>query len=218
MKHHFYQYNNSGTLSPELLKHMEAIQDHARNVFAGQSRTFPPPLPEDPDLARACIEEWYATLDDLICADSTTVVGLSPSQAGVAPSSAARFAFRVRKGVLSLAATYPWTARETPVFRSGGESTDDRAQKSAIIYSDIIALGHAYALVELRGSDLDLRLNISGGGKNETKIYISLYTNGRLVEKSLLGTEVSWDLSSSDPGLYQLELGNKSALSFQIQE
>ena len=116
-------------------------------------------------------------------------------------------------GVLDLAGDYPWRARKLPAFRSAA-----KAPASAVLYSDIVALEASYALVELRASDEELRLNISGGGKNQSKIYISLYTNGSLVEKSLLGTEVSWDLSSSEPGIYQLEFGATPALSFQIQE
>ncbi len=213
MKHQFYQ--NAGQdsgLSPGQIAALETVQDHARQIFAGDVATFAPPLPEDPETAELCLREWHAVLDDLSCAAMTTpAAGIT--DISHQPESAPRLAFRMIAGALDLADDYPWRARQSPVLRSAV-----KAAASAVLYSDIIALEASYALVELRASDEELRLNISGGGKNQSKIYISLYTNGSLVEKSLLGTEVSWDLSSSEPGIYQLEFGATPALSFQIQE
>ncbi len=96
-----------------------------------------------------------------------------------------------------------------PAFRSSG---------TGVIHSDIVPLGTAYALLELRGDDTSMRLQVEGGGKNAERISISLYTNGDLLEKSFLGARRSWDLGSFQPGSYRLECNNVTALSFQIQE
>ena len=207
MKHHFYQYVDLD--QPTANAWIERMQAHAQQTFANQTQMFPPPLPEDPELARLCLHEWYATLDDLICVRKVVQSADRSDEPTAAP-----LAFRLRQGVLRINPAYPWRNRAAPVFRSARGTPAG----SSIIYSDIVPLGDTYALLELRGSDRELRLNIASGGKNQSKIYISLYTKGHLVEKSLLGTEVSWDLSNSEPGRYQLELGSKPALSFQIQE
>ncbi|MCR9142243.1 MAG: hypothetical protein NXI24_08320 [bacterium] len=214
MRHQFYHYLltevGAGALTDAQLSAIESTQDHARSCFAGDTRVFPPPLAEDPNVAALCLTEWHAVLDDLsILAAITAELEAEERRPG-----SARIAFRIKQGALALGGEHSWVAREAPVFRSG----DPDSSGAAVLYSDIVALDEAYALLELRASDEELRLNISGGGKNEGKLYISLYTNGRLVEKSLLGTEVSWDLSDSEPGLYQLDCGDKPALSFQIQE
>ncbi|MEQ9364657.1 MAG: hypothetical protein RIF32_10455 [Leptospirales bacterium] len=235
MKHQYYHYRahpgdeDGAELSAEALAvpeavfeaALEATRDHARATFAGDIRDIAPPLPENAELAALCLREWHAVLDDLSCVVLVTEamprsgpdVGPGKTRAFGTPL-ARRIAFQVQRGVLALTPDHPWVAREAPVFRSAPRSPSP----AAVVYSDIVALEEAYALLELRASDEELRLNISGGGKNDCKLYISLYTNGRLVEKSLLGTEVSWDLSDSEPGLYQLDCGDKPALSFQIQE
>lgn len=193
----------------------EHAQDYAAQTIAGEPGSFPPAPPAGlrPEDEQAFLREYFAVLDDLLVAGAT-LAGLQVAAATAQNTPR----FTIRPGHrLHFAPGQTRGARALPVFRSG--TGDIRgAYAGTVLYADIVPLGQSYAIFELRGDESNLRLHIVGGGKNDGEIYISLYTNGRLVEKSLLGKEISWDLSDCAAGRYQLNCNDRSALSFQIQE
>ena len=187
---------------------LATIQEHAFAFYTGRDYN-PPPLPREEHLANPVLREWFATLDDLATARRLRVEMKETIEYGAEVDCA----FQIVRGRLQINPAHNWVARPLPAFRSG-----DAAAPLAVVYSDIVPLEHGCVLLELRASEFELRLNLRAGGKNQGKIYISLYTKDHLVEKSLLYREASWDLSHCEPGQYRVECGSTPALSFQIQE